>query len=83
MTLDASSLPAVVATGDRRKSLEAVRDLLADRLIEAGTREAATIAKELRNVMAELYSLPGEREGSKSDELAARRDRRRAAAQGS
>lgn len=81
--MDALSLPSVVATGDRRKSLEAVRDLLADRLVEASTREAAPIAKELRNVMAELYSLPGEREGSKSDELAERRARRRAAAQGS
>lgn len=81
--MDGSSLPEVVATGDRRKSLEAVRDHLAARLIDAGTREAAAIAKELRNVMAELYSLPGEREGSKSDELADRRARRRAAAAGS
>lgn len=77
------TLPEIVATGDRRKSLEAVRDHLARNLVDAEGREVATIAKELRNVMAELYSLPGEREGSKSDELAERRARRRAAAQGS
>lgn len=77
------SLPQVVATGDRKKSLEAIRDHLALNLADAEGREIASIAKELRAVMAELYSLPGEREGSKSDDLAARRAARRAKASGS
>lgn len=76
-------LPDVVASGDRRKSLEAIRDHLALNLVDAEGREIAPIAKELRAVMAEIYSLPGEREGSKSDELAAKRAARRAAASNS
>lgn len=77
------SLPQVVASGNRKDSLEAIRDHLALNLADAEGREIASIAKELRAVMAELYSLPGEREGSASDDLAQRRARRRAEAQGS
>lgn len=76
-------LPDVVASGDRRKSLEAIRDHLATNLVDAEGREIASIAKELRAVMAEIYSLPGAREGSASDDLAAKRAARRAAAKGS
>lgn len=74
-------LPDVVAAGDRGDSLEAIRDRLAKELDEAEGRDVAPIAKELRAVIAEIYSLPRAKEGSKSDELAARRTARRAAAE--
>jgi hypothetical protein len=68
----AELLPAV-ESGDRRASLEAIRDKLARELAETGGRDAAAIAKELRAVISELDGLPGGKERSTVDELAARR----------
>lgn len=77
--LESPDLVTAVATGDRRASLEAIRDHLAA-ILTAGTAGIAIgpIAKELRTVIAELDSLPGALEGSKSDELAAKRAKRTA-----
>ncbi|MGW4426420.1 hypothetical protein [Streptosporangium sp. NPDC004631] len=72
----------VVSEGDRRASLEAIRDKLARELTGATGRDAAVIAKELRAVLADLDALPGGKEVSKVDELAARRADRRADAAG-
>lgn len=69
---------AVIADGDRRASLEAIRDKLGRELEQAVGRDAATIAKELRAVIAELDALPGGKEASTVDELHARRAARRA-----
>jgi hypothetical protein len=80
----AAKLSTVVATGDQRASLEAIRDKLA-RLLEGADRKTApALATRLQSVLAELYALPGGREVTKldriaagvSDDLAARRDRR-------
>lgn len=73
----------VVQIGDRRRSLEAIRDKLAAELDEACGRDAATIAKELRETIRELDSLPGGKEASPVDELGARRKARYADAAGS
>lgn len=75
-------LAAIVATGKRRESLEALRDHLARELENAPAGIAiGPIAKELRTVMLELESLPDAKE-STVDDLAKRRAARRAAAAG-
>jgi len=73
-----SSLAAVVASGDRRASLEAIRDKLVAELAETSGFHAGPLAKELRDVIREIHTLPipGVR---RVDELAARRAGRRQA----
>ena len=66
-------------TGDRRKTLEAMRDKLAADMEEAPPAVVAQIAGRLSAVMAELDDMPA-KEKSRSDELAKRREERRAAA---
>lgn len=71
-----------VGDGDRRAALEAVLDKLARELDDAEGRTAAVLAKELRAALAELDALPGGKEASAVDDFTARREARRAAAQG-
>lgn len=86
-----SSLPSVVAGGDLRHSLEAVRDRLAVDLDNAGPRDAASLARQLVAVLMRLDALPGGREVSRldriaagvADELTARRSSRKPKAAGS
>lgn len=66
-----------VAGGDLRGSLEALRDLLAERLEGAEPRETAAIARQLADVILRLDGLPGA-EKSELDDLEARRKRRKA-----
>ncbi|WP_157251047.1 hypothetical protein [Nonomuraea typhae] len=75
-------LASAVLSGDRRASLEAIRDKLAAELRDASGRDTAALAKELRSTIAELESLPGGKEVSRLDELASRRADRRANAAG-
>jgi hypothetical protein len=70
----------VVAEGDRRASLEAVRDRLAAAMGQAEPNVIAQIAGRLQAVMREIADLPVAEKVSKADELAARRKARRAAA---
>lgn len=88
----------VVPLGDRRASLEAIRDRLAaetnDTLWQRHKEECecfcgmgdgrllVAIVKELRAVIAELETLPVSAEKSTSDQLAARRASRLADAAG-
>lgn len=82
------SVSDVVAGGDLRRSLEAVRDRLATELDTASPKDAAAIARQLTAVLEKLDKLPGAGEvtpldriaGAVTDELAARRDRRPGAA---
>jgi hypothetical protein len=84
-------MAAVVAGGDRRRSLEVIRDRVAAELALAEGRDVAVLAKELREVIRELDSLPGvgmetpldRIAGSVSDDLAKRRAARVADAAGS
>lgn len=73
------SLSDDVAT-DQRTALEAIRDRLALELEGAGGRDVASIARELRLTLAEIENLPSKREESKVDDLTARREQRRRAA---
>ena len=67
----------VVAEGELRASLEALRDRLAVAVDVCEPRELAGLAKQLSEVLRALASLPGV-ERSDLDDLAAKRDRRRA-----
>ena len=69
-------LVSAVESGDRRKALEAIRDKLAVELHDTPGKDAAALAKELRAVISELDGLPGGKERSAVDELAARRANR-------
>jgi hypothetical protein len=75
------SLPEQVAAG-RRPALEALRDRLAEELVTAFGRDVAPIARELRATLADLEAIPGGREESPVDDLAARRKARRDKAAG-
>jgi hypothetical protein len=73
------SLPEIAATGDRLATLAALRDLLAESLIDASPRDRASLARQLTAVLAELEAAPTQ-EASPVDDLAARRSSRRKAA---
>lgn len=75
------SLPDQIAAG-RRQALEALRDRLAEELVEAEGRDVAPIARELRATLADLETLPNGREESPVDDLAKRRQTRRRKAAG-
>jgi hypothetical protein len=75
------SLVEAVRSGDRRVSLEKMRNALAESLEAADGKEVAAISKELREVMRELEQIPTGKEVSTSDDLAAKRAARLAAAQ--
>jgi hypothetical protein len=68
----------LIQGGDLRKQLEALRDLLAHRLLIAPAREQAPIAGQLRAVLIDLNGLPVPKEGSVLDEVGKQRAARRA-----
>lgn len=73
-------LSGVVASGDRRASLESLRDFLARALEDADVRSQAPLAGRLQDVLRELDSLPEVKGGSQLDDLRARRRGRSASA---
>lgn len=77
-----ADLSQVVSAGDRRKALEAIRDRLAAELEVAGGREVASVAKELRETIRELDSMPLPEGDSGVDQLAKKRAARRRKAAG-
>lgn len=74
------NLVDAAASGDRRALLSRLRDVLAASVLEADPDKRAPLAKQLRDTVAELDALPDEKEKSTSDDLAAKRQARRAAA---
>lgn len=64
----------VIQTGTYRERLEAIRDLLAERLLRAHPKDAAPIAKQLGEVLAELDQLDSDEERSPLDELRSSRE---------
>ena len=71
----------VVAGGDHRASLEALRDTLAVALTGAESANVASLAKQLQAVLRELAELPPPvTETNPVDDLNAKRAARRAAA---
>jgi hypothetical protein len=77
------TLPDVVADGDHRASLEALRDTLARSLSVAEPNNVASLAKQLQAVLRELADLPPPKtETTPVDDLTAKRVARRSAAAG-
>ncbi|MFM1964891.1 MAG: hypothetical protein RL134_616 [Actinomycetota bacterium] len=71
-----ASIAATAATGDRTKTLEAVRDKLAADLDIAPPTVTAQLASQLSKVLAELAELGAGREVSPLDELDQQRKKR-------
>lgn len=66
-------LADVVAAGDYRDSLEALRDHIARSLESVDPDKRAPLAKQLAEVLRELANLPAAKGRSSLDDLAARR----------
>lgn len=68
-----------------REKLQALEDLLRERLDRAPIRETASIAKVLRDVIKDVAALDAQipQEGSKVDDLAEKRRSRQAKAESS
>lgn len=75
------TLAEVAKDGNRLASLVALRDLLAAQLTGA-ERDHAALARQFRDVLAEIDTLHIPVEESKVDDLAKRRENRRAEAAG-
>lgn len=71
------SLPEEVASGDLRRSLVALRDVLAVTLTEAEPKERAPLARQLTVVLERIAAIPEAEEESLTDELRRRREARR------
>lgn len=78
-----ADMPTAVSDGKYLPALIALRDFLADRLERAGSRDVAAIAKQLGDVMREIEQLSVPEESDGVDEVARRREERRAKAQAS
>lgn len=68
-----ADLTSAAASGDRRATLEALRDLLAGSLVDADPQARAPLAKQLRDTLDQLAALDRTGEVSASDDLAQRR----------
>ncbi len=66
-----------IKSGDHRRALVALRDALADHLEASEPNVVAQIAARLQAVLAELAALPSVVVLSRTDELRARRARRK------
>ena len=78
---DSEGLAAEVGSGDRRRGLEALRDVLARTITEAEPGQVAALAGRLAAVMAELDQFPSSVAGaSAQDQLKERRAKRLAGA---
>jgi hypothetical protein len=70
----------VIAAGNTRESLEAMRDELAAAMAQAPATVIAQIAARLQAVIEALDALPKAKKVTRADQLAKQRTRRRAAA---
>lgn len=68
-----SKFTETIKTGAKKDQLQAIRDLLAERLEAAPASAVPNTARELVAVIKELGYTEVTREGSKADELAQRR----------
>ena len=79
---ESEPLSHVVASGDYRASLEALRDHLAASVEVVDADKKAPLAKQLADVLDKLANLPAEKGRSTFDDLAARRRSRKPKAAG-
>ena len=73
-------LAAELKSGDHRRSLIAMRDVLADHLLIAEPSVSAQIAARLQAVLTELAATPSAAQRSTSDQLREQREKRRKSA---
>lgn len=74
------SILEAAQSGDRRATLEAMRDKLSRSMDEADSNVAANLSGQLRGVLAELADLGAVGKAVKRNELGERRENRIAAA---
>lgn len=79
---DTEGLSSAVGTGDRRRALRALRDVLARTIEDAEPREVAALSRQLALVLKELDELPAAKGASSFDDLASRRAARKSTASG-
>ena len=79
----ATAFARTVASGDRTKSLVALRDMLAASLEATPAYARAPLVKQLREVMDEIDRVPAAEEVDPVDELIIRRAARQATAEAS
>lgn len=74
------SLVGVAQTGDKRATLETLRDLLATAIDDCDSlRDLAALALRLTDVLNEIDKLPNSKDVTAADEIANRRNARRRA----
>jgi len=64
------TLAEIAKAGDRRATLEAMRDQLARQMAEADTNVVAQIAARLQAILNDIAAIPDESERSIADDLA-------------
>lgn len=75
---DSQGLVATALTGDRAATLEALRDDLARSIVACDSlRDKAALGRLLKDVLADIDTIPTKGEVSAADEIAARRAARR------
>lgn len=78
MVLVAGDVYEAATSGDRRATLEALRDTLAEAIATSpGNQHLPNLARQLVAVLAELEAIPNTLEVSNADEIAQRRASRR------
>ncbi len=64
-------------SGDKRATLIALRDRLAEEIETAGARDLAPLSRQLTEVLRQLDEVPDEKEVSAANDIANRRANRR------
>ena len=64
-------------TGDKRATLIALRDRLAEEIENAGARDLAPLSRQLTEVLKQLEEVPDKKEVTPADDIANRRKARR------
>lgn len=70
-------LVTAALSGDKRVTLIALRDRLAEELENAGARDVAPLSRQLMEVLKALDEAPDEKEVTPADDIASRRNARR------
>lgn len=74
------NLVTAVTSGDTRATLVALRDRLAEEIEQASGRDLPALSRQFTEVLRLLNELPSGTVKSAADEIAERREKRRAAA---
>lgn len=70
-------LVTAALSGDKRATLIALRDRLAQEIETAGARDLAPLSRQLTEVLRQLDEVPDKKEVTVTDDIAARREARR------